>query len=29
MSPRRNVEVFSPGCALCDETVVLVRKIAC
>jgi glutaredoxin 3 len=26
---KRKVEVFSAGCQLCDETVQLVRKIAC
>jgi glutaredoxin len=29
MSAKRKVEVFSAGCAPCDETVALVRKIAC
>jgi glutaredoxin 3 len=29
MSAKRKVEVFSPGCAPCDETVALVRKMAC
>ena len=29
MSAKRKVEVFSAGCAPCDETVALARKIAC
>ncbi len=29
MSEKRKVEVFSAGCALCDETVELIQKIAC
>lgn len=26
---KRNIEVFSAGCAACDETVALVQKLAC
>lgn len=26
---KRNVEVFSAGCGVCDETVALVRSLAC
>jgi glutaredoxin 3 len=29
MSARRKIEIFSAGCAPCDETVELVRRIAC
>ncbi|MBE3603731.1 thioredoxin family protein [bacterium] len=29
MAPKRRVEVFSAGCALCEETVATVRRIAC
>jgi glutaredoxin 3 len=29
MAGIRRVEVFSAGCALCDETVAMVRRIAC
>ncbi len=29
MSNKRKVEVFSAGCSLCQETVDLVKKIAC
>ena len=29
MSTPRKIEVFSAGCALCDDTVALVRKLAC
>ncbi len=29
MSKKRKVEVFVAGCPLCDETVNLVRKLAC
>ena len=29
MSSKRNIEVFSAGCAVCDETVATVRRIAC
>ena len=29
MSARRNIEVFSAGCAACDDTVAMVRRIAC
>lgn len=29
MSKKRKVEVFSAGCAVCDETVNLVNQIAC
>ena len=26
---KRNVEVFSAGCSVCDETIALVQKLAC
>lgn len=26
---RRKIEIFTAGCAVCDETVALVRRIAC
>ncbi len=26
---KRNVEVFSAGCGLCDETISLVQRLAC
>lgn len=29
MSDKRMVEVFSAGCALCDETIALVNQVAC
>ena len=29
MSTKRNVEVFSAGCAVCEETIQLVNSIAC
>ncbi len=29
MANRRKVEVFSAGCGVCEETVSLVRRIAC
>ncbi len=29
MSRKRAVEVFTAGCPLCDETVGLVKKLAC
>ena len=29
MTNERTVEVFSAGCAVCEETVSLVRQIAC
>jgi hypothetical protein len=29
MSAKRKIEIFSAGCGLCDETVALVRRIAC
>ena len=29
MSRKRTVEVFTAGCPLCDETVALVKKLAC
>ncbi len=29
MTKKRRVEVFSAGCPLCDETVNLVKKLAC
>ena len=29
MTTKRTIEVFSAGCAACDETVALVQRIAC
>ena len=29
MSAKRTIEIFSAGCAPCDETVALVRRISC
>ncbi len=29
MTNKRTIEVFSAGCAACDQTVALVRRIAC
>lgn len=29
MTQRRKVEIFSAGCATCEETVAMVRRIAC
>jgi hypothetical protein len=29
MSAKRKIEVFSAGCGLCEETVAMVRRIAC
>ena len=29
MSDKRLIEIFSAGCFLCDETVALVKSIAC
>jgi glutaredoxin 3 len=29
MTEKRNVEVFSAGCAVCEETVALVQRLAC
>jgi hypothetical protein len=29
MSSKRKIEFFSSGCAACDETVAMVRRIAC
>lgn len=29
MSDKRKIEVFSAGCAVCDETVELVNRLAC
>lgn len=29
MANRRKVEVFSAGCGVCEETISLVRRIAC
>jgi glutaredoxin 3 len=29
MSTKRKIEVFSAGCAACEETVALVNRIAC
>ena len=29
MTDKRTIEVFSAGCALCEDTIALVQKIAC
>lgn len=29
MADKRKIEIFSAGCAVCDETVELVNRIAC
>ena len=29
MSARRKIEIFSAGCPACDQTVELVRRLAC
>ena len=29
MSANRKIEVFAAGCAVCDETVAMVKRIAC
>lgn len=29
MTTIRKIEVFSAGCALCDDTIALINKIAC
>lgn len=29
MTAKRKIEVFTAGCAVCDETVALVRRAAC
>jgi len=29
MSAKRKIEVFSAGCAACEETIALVNRIAC
>jgi hypothetical protein len=29
MSTKRKIEIFSAGCAVCDETVELVNRVAC
>ena len=29
MATSRRIEVFSAGCAVCEETVMLINKIAC
>jgi glutaredoxin 3 len=29
VSKKRKIEVFSAGCAVCEETVALIKKIAC
>lgn len=29
MADRRKIEVFSAGCAACDETIALVNSVAC
>jgi hypothetical protein len=29
MSAKRKIEIFSAGCAACDETVAMVKRVAC
>jgi hypothetical protein len=29
MSAKRRIEIFSAGCALCGETIAMVRRLAC
>ena len=29
MTEKRKIEVFSAGCALCEDTIAMVRKISC
>jgi len=29
MATKRKIEIFSAGCAVCDETIELVNEIAC
>jgi len=29
MATTRNIEVFSAGCAVCEDTIALINKIAC
>lgn len=29
MTERRNVEIYSAGCGVCEETIALVRRLAC
>ena len=29
MSAKRKIEIFSAGCAVCDETVAMVKRVAC
>jgi len=29
MSAKRRIEIFSAGCAACDETVAMVKRLAC
>ncbi|MFM0597252.1 thioredoxin family protein [Paraburkholderia dilworthii] len=29
MTAKRKVEVFSAGCAVCEETIALVKRLAC
>lgn len=29
MSAKRKIEIFSAGCATCDETVAMVKRVAC
>jgi hypothetical protein len=29
MAAKRKIEIFTAGCPLCDETVAMVRRIAC
>jgi hypothetical protein len=29
MAAKRKIEVFSAGCRVCDETVALVKRVAC
>ncbi len=29
MATKRKIEVFTAGCSLCDETVAMIRRVAC
>jgi glutaredoxin 3 len=29
MADKRKIEIFSAGCAVCDETVEMVKRVAC
>ncbi len=29
MNNKRRIEIFSAGCSVCDETITLVKQIAC